>query len=244
MRSAYSDIYDCTCFGLLSYPVDEAGEAIADVHTLVCRDCALAYRVDEATGELLPVEDVIGKLRAEVERLIAERAELLAPAEDVDLDNVLGMSATLTALWAAPSYDRTTGDRASAERLAGNLATCAPAMAREIVRLRAERADMIAEQQAALSGLTAERDAARRDAEERRQPKDTRWFVVHQRDGTPMVDIFIEQGAERAAKLTARFYAAQWTDVYVMTGRPVSSADFEAEATEERAERAADKATS
>ena len=92
--------------------------------------------------------------------------------------------------------------------------------------------------------MRRERDAARGDAEERRQPKDTRWFVVHQRDGTPMVDIFIEQGAERAAKLTARFYAAQWTDVYVMTGRPVSSADFEAEATEERAERAADKATS
>lgn len=53
-----------------------------------------------------------------------------------------------------------------------------------------------------------------------------------------MLDSFIGQGAERAAKLTARFYANQWTDVYVMTGSPVSSADFEAEAMEERAERA------
>jgi hypothetical protein len=42
------------------------------------------------------------------------------------------------------------------------------AMAEESARLRAERADMIAEQQAALSGLLAERDASRKAAEELR----------------------------------------------------------------------------
>lgn len=54
---------------------------------------------------------------------------------------------------------------------------------------------------------------------------DSPWFVVHQRDG---------EGAKHAARMTARDYAAQWSEVYLMCGKEVRGGDFEAEAMKER----------
>lgn len=356
-RHCGSDIYDCEACGFpLDYAITEEGEAANHDGELVCTDCALAYMVDMATGELRRAPALLEAKDAEIARLTAERDAIARAldddcAPDIDGQQVKTLADRIGALlghWqdeirgalcaSVPDPHRIDGggcdsgdpldltlaevaqavnqltDQADgriaalkAERdrairgemftqewyatrletlmewakplghwpyMAGVLANdgSPPTYARIIAGLhhqvkRAERErDALRADLASAAGelkvpipepgtdasrmllanvlMRRERDAARRDAEERRQPKDTRWFVVHQRDGTPMVDIFSEQGAERAAKLTARFYAAQWTDVYVMTGRPVSSADFEAEATEERAERAADKATS
>ena len=60
------------------------------------------------------------------------------------------------------------------------------------------------------------------------------WFVVHQRDGEPVVESFIGEGAERAAKLYARDCATNWSEVYIMQGRRVHGGDFEHEVMMER----------
>jgi hypothetical protein len=58
---------------------------------------------------------------------------------------------------------------------------------------------------------------------------DSPWFVVHQRDGDLFVEAFTGEGAKHAARMTARDYAAQWSEVYLMRGQEVCGGDFEAE---------------
>jgi len=63
---------------------------------------------------------------------------------------------------------------------------------------------------------------------------DSPWFVVHQRDGDLFVEAFTGEGAKHAARMTARDYAAQWSEVYLMRGQEVRGGDFEAAAMKER----------
>lgn len=61
------------------------------------------------------------------------------------------------------------------------------------------------------------------------------WFVVHQRDGRPQLDVFSGDGAEHAAKMRARDHATNWSEVYIMRGVEVHGGDFEDEAMADRA---------
>ena len=217
-RHCGSDIYDCEACGLpLDYAINEEGEAANHDGELVCTDCALAYMVDEATGDLrrapallemqdaeiarlnadltvarrllppryiaangsimdperctphaagcaecgrgrahdeaclglaeTPAEESVGlrdaieSVTSAVERLTAERAELLELVGDCDLSQILAQQPRC---YCGIERDQHVGERHTFE------AYTRPEeeMAREIVRLRAERA-----------GMTAERDA-------------------------------------------------------------------------------------
>lgn len=112
---------------------------------------AAGFDPDDPTVEPPAIVARVENLRAEVERLKIERAALLAPVEDVDLEGVLDLDAEAPAApWdlAWPTCVTTGGQHGDtiadgcpeeAAELIVRYRTAAPALAREVMRLRAAR---------------------------------------------------------------------------------------------------------
>lgn len=101
---------------------------------------AAGFDSNDPTVEPPAIVARVENLRAEVERLTAERAALLAPVEGiegiVDVNEVPRLSNAYRALAGIPPAERTTGERADLVNVAESLALDAPTLAREVIRLR------------------------------------------------------------------------------------------------------------
>lgn len=150
-------------------------------------EAGLEGRTVGAADLLMPARlaGPLARLVLEVEEqnadLRAAHAALMAPVKDADLSDAQRRSEDLRGLVGGTISDQASRHQRDLFEVAWAVTTDVSTLVREVARLRADRQDLIAEQQAALDGLRVERDAARATLEETR------------------LDLKVEAGAESGA---------------------------------------------